>query len=191
MLLRRLLEKLRFKLNTFIKPEMIPFKKKGVITFRSRVSNLSHFSSIENIILEENVFVGHFNYLDGYKTLRIGKGSQVTNYVSILTHSSHNALRMYGEKYIDMISDERAIESAPTSIGTYCYIGPHTVIMPGSKLGKGCIVSAYSYVSGEFPDFSIIRGLPAKVVGDTRKIDKALLEQFPDLNKTHFSNDVH
>ena len=54
------------------------------------------------------------------------------------------------------------------NIGKYTFIGPHSTIMPNTTIGKGCIVSAYSYVKGNYPDFSIISGNPAKIVGDTR-----------------------
>jgi acetyltransferase-like isoleucine patch superfamily enzyme len=53
--------------------------------------------------------------------------------------------------------------------------------MPGSNIGKGCIVSAYSYVKGTFPDYAIISGNPAIVVGDTREMDKEYLDNYPEL----------
>ena len=66
-------------------------------------------------------------------------------------------------------------------IGKYTFIGPHSVIMPGTKIGKGSIVSAYSMVKGDFPEFSIIAGNPAKVVGNTRNIDGPFLQANPEL----------
>ena len=46
------------------------------------------------------------------------------------------------------------------------------------------IVKAYSYVkSGIYPDFAIIAGNPAKVIGDTRSLDKEYLEQYPTLKR--------
>jgi acetyltransferase-like isoleucine patch superfamily enzyme len=68
-------------------------------------------------------------------------------------------------------------------IGKYTFVGPHSVIMPGTKIGKGSIVAAYSMVKGEFPDFSIIAGTPAKVIGDTRKVDEPYLMANPELQK--------
>ena len=53
--------------------------------------------------------------------------------------------------------------------------------MPATKIGKGSIVSAYSYVTGDFPDFSIIQGNPAKRIGDTRDRDKKYLKENPQL----------
>jgi acetyltransferase-like isoleucine patch superfamily enzyme len=53
--------------------------------------------------------------------------------------------------------------------------------MPNTTIGKGSIVTAFAYVEGEFPDFSIISGNPAKIIGDTRQIDKIFLENYPEL----------
>ena len=77
-----------------IKPEIIGLKKSGnKILSNVGVSNMSHLSNKENIYLGENVFIGHFNYIDGFRKVDIGDGCQITNYVSILTHSSHHAIR--------------------------------------------------------------------------------------------------
>jgi hypothetical protein len=58
----------------------------------------------------------------------------------------------------------------PTDIGAYTFIGPHSVVMPGSRIGRGVLVKAYSYVDGEVPDFAVVAGQPAVVVGDTREL---------------------
>ncbi len=49
------------------------------------------------------------------------------------------------------------------------WIGAHSVILSGTKLGRGCILAAGSVVSGEFPPFSIIVGNPARVVSNRKK----------------------
>jgi acetyltransferase-like isoleucine patch superfamily enzyme len=63
--------------------------------------------------------------------------------------------------------------------------------MPNTKIGKGSIVAAYSYVQGEFPDFAIIAGNPAVVIGDTRERDQAVIAQHPELKQYYdeWSND--
>jgi acetyltransferase-like isoleucine patch superfamily enzyme len=48
--------------------------------------------------------------------------------------------------------------------------------MPGTRIGKGSVIAAYSLVKGEFPEFSIISGNPAVVIGDTRTGDKEFLK---------------
>jgi acetyltransferase-like isoleucine patch superfamily enzyme len=39
-----------------------------------------------------------------------------------------------------------------------------SAIMAGTRLGKQCIVGANSVVKGEFPDYCVIVGAPAKIV---------------------------
>ena len=70
--------------------------------------------------------------------------------------------------------------SAPTVIGAYSFIGAHSVLAPGSRIGRGVLVRAFSYVSGEVPDFAIVAGQPATVIGDTREADQAWLLSHPE-----------
>jgi acetyltransferase-like isoleucine patch superfamily enzyme len=69
----------------------------------------------------------------------------------------------------------------PVVIGPYCFIGPHSLIEANSRLGRGCIVCAGSQVRGEFAEFSILEGVPARVIGDSRRADRTLLHRHPEL----------
>lgn len=51
-----------------------------------------------------------------------------------------------------------------TEIGNNCFIGIGVAIQAGTKLGNHCIVGANSVVRGEFPDYSVIAGVPAKIL---------------------------
>jgi acetyltransferase-like isoleucine patch superfamily enzyme len=75
--------------------------------------------------------------------------------------------------------------SGPICIGPYSFIGPHSTIMPNTTIGKGSIVTAYSYVRGEFPDFAIISGNPATVIGSTQDRDRAVLTEHPELKTAY------
>lgn len=44
------------------------------------------------------------------------------------------------------------------------WIGSQSVILPGTFIKTGCVVSSGSIVSGEFPEYSIIMGNPARVI---------------------------
>jgi serine acetyltransferase len=61
------------------------------------------------------------------------------------------------------------------------------VVAPGSRVGKGVLVRAFSYVSGVVPDFAIVAGQPARVVGDTRAVDGPWLDAHPDLRADYDS----
>lgn len=51
-----------------------------------------------------------------------------------------------------------------TSIGEGCFLGYGVAIQAGSKLGKHCVVGTGAVVKGEFPDYSVIVGIPGKIV---------------------------
>ena len=55
---------------------------------------------------------------------------------------------------------------------TYSFIGPHSVIEGWRTLGQRAAWCLHSCVSAaKFPDFAILAGSPATVVGDTRDSD--------------------
>lgn len=178
--------RIRFHLFKWFRPAMVGRYRRsdGSVATNTRVSNTTHIGNPEKLTIGDHVFIGHFNFLDASNGLTIGEGCQVTNYISILTHSSHISIRLYGKAYAG--ADMAGYIKGTVVIGAYTFIGPHCVVMPGTKIGKGCIISAYSYVKGEFPDFSIIGGNPAKVVGDTRKLDERFLKQHPEL-QAHYN----
>jgi acetyltransferase-like isoleucine patch superfamily enzyme len=151
----------------------------------TRVSTHACFEGVEGLVLGDHVFIGHFNRIDGSNGLVIEEGTQVTNYVSILSHSSHKSVRVMGRRYVSDPNPAGYVRRA-TRIGAYSFIGPHSVIAPGAQLGKGVIVQGYSFVSGEVPDFAIVgpqaHGKPAVVLGDTREIDRPLLQRHPELH---------
>lgn len=166
----------------YFKPQMVLGYRNNTFLCNTRVSNTTDIMGTHNLHLGDNVFIGHFNIIDASCGLTIEEGCQIANFVSILTHSSHISVRLYGKHYIKHNGKHVGYLQKKVYIGKYSFIGPHSVIMPGASIGKGSIVSAYSYVeSGKYPDYAILKGNPATQVGDTRNIDKKYLEQYPDL----------
>jgi acetyltransferase-like isoleucine patch superfamily enzyme len=147
----------------------------------TRISNTVDIVAPQYLHLADNVFIGHYNLIEASNGIIIEEGCQISNYISILTHSSHHALRLYGAHYTKFQGKHHGYIRGKVVIGKYTFIGPHSVIMPGSTIGKGSIISAYSLVKGTFPDFAIIAGNPAQVVGDTRNLDKQYLNKHPEL----------
>ena len=184
--------KLKYLYLKTIKPEIIGgfLNRNGIFSQHSAISNMSHISQKGmNLYIDDEVFIGHFNYIDAHNAkITICKNVQITNYVSVLTHSSHNEIRMGKSDNLNKKAYSELLNVDDVYIGAYTYVGPHSVIMPGTNIGKGCIVSAYSYVKGDFPDYSIIRGIPAKIIGSTKDIDAKLLNEFPELTKSYYLN---
>lgn len=137
----------------------------------------------DRLHLSDHVYIGPLNWIEASAGVVIEEGVQVTSHTSIITHSSHRAMRILGRHYVHhdfTMGPPPGWISAPVHIGAYSFIGPHVVLEPGTRLGKGCVVRAGSIVRGEFADFSIVQGQPARVVGDTRTQDETLLMEFPE-----------
>ena len=45
-----------------------------------------------------------------------------------------------------------------------CWIGRRAIIMPGVTIGKGSIIGAGAVVTKDVPEYSIVGGVPAKVI---------------------------
>lgn len=58
---------------------------------------------------------------------------------------------------------------AGVEIDDYSIIATSTVMLPGAKVGKYCLISANSVVAGTYDDNSFISGSPAKYICDLRK----------------------
>jgi len=144
----------------------------------TRISNATRIESPELLDIGDHVYIGPFNLVDASGGLHIGEGCQITTHCALLTHSSHQALRLAGRRYWGA-SDPPGYVRRSTHIGAYTFVGPHSVVAPGSRIGRGVIVRAYSYVDGDVPDFAIVAGQPAKVVGDTREADRDWLVKHP------------
>ena len=159
-------------------------KMNGKAIPETRIGDSTAIVGESGLNLAENVFIGQFNFIEATNGITIEEGCQITNYISVLSHSSHISIRLYGKDY-RKTKDPIGYIKGSVHIGKYTFVGPHSTIMPGTKIGKGSIVSAYSMVKGEFPDFAVIAGNPAKVVGDTRDMDKEYLDKHPELKSSY------
>ncbi len=139
----------------------------------------------DRLSLGDHVYIGPFNFIEASGGVTIGEGVQITHHASIVTHSSHRAQRLLGRRYVEWQGPRPGWVAGPVAIGAYSFIGPHSLVEAGSRLGRGCVVRAGSVVRGEFPDFAVIGGNPAQVLGDSRQADARWLAQYPEL-RAHY-----
>lgn len=119
------------------------------------------------IVFEDGISIGQNFHITsgGQGHLVIGKNTTISGNVFI-TNIDHDyqSLGQHILKQKMIVKDTR--------IGSYCFIGYGVAIQAGTVLGKQCIVGAHSVVRGEFPDYSVIVGIPARVVKRYNPISK-------------------
>ncbi|MBO4498702.1 MAG: acetyltransferase [Bacteroidaceae bacterium] len=62
------------------------------------------------------------------------------------------------------IGDQGMTEPRKVMIGSDVWIGARTIILPGVNVGNGSVIAAGSVVSHNVPEYSIVGGVPAKVI---------------------------
>lgn len=79
------------------------------------------------------------------------------------------AVRIFSENHVFADPDVPIIEQGevPSAvvIGDDVWIGASATILAGAHIGDGCVVAAGAVVRGEIPAYSIVAGVPARVVG--------------------------
>lgn len=97
--------------------------------------------------------IGDRCFLDGRDQLTIG------NHVAIASQ-----VLIYNSEHDIHSSDFKAI-LAPVVIDDYVFIGPRAILLPGIRVGKGAVIAAGAVVTHDVPDFAIVGGVPAKIIG--------------------------
>lgn len=163
------------------------FIHNGVRLENLRISESAIITDATKLEIKDHVYISHYSLLETSNVIHIGEGVQISSFCSIYTHSSHHSIRLYGKEYVNNINLVGYLKGS-VSIGDYTFIGSHTVIMPKTNIGKGCIVCAQSFCKGDYPDYSIIAGNPAVVIGDTRNIDQKYLNENEFLKDIYYEN---
>ena len=115
--------------------------------------------------------------------IEVGKGFKMGQYTSIANDCFVGAaggveigdyvaigqnVRFHSENHGFSDPDKMICEQGTThkgiKIGSDCWIGAGAVFLDGSEIGNGCVVGANAVVSGKFEDYSVIAGVPAKVI---------------------------
>ncbi|MCH9699510.1 MAG: acyltransferase [Gammaproteobacteria bacterium] len=155
----------------------------------TRISSSAKILSHKSLTIGEYCWIGHHSLIDASGGLKIGEGVQISSLNSILTHSSHISIRVLGRDFLKTkYSDRLAYNKAPVKIGDYTFIGSGAIVLPGTTIGKGCVIGAGSVVKGEIPDYSVAIGNPAKVVGTIDDLDKPFLNE-RGIDQTYFDRD--
>ena len=128
----------------------------------SRVLVATSFNNIGRFIrIGNNVGIGEFAHLGGAGGLEIGDECIIGSFLSCHPEN-HN--------YSDV---SRSIRFQGTTregivIGRNCWIGAKVTICDGVTIGEHCVIAAGSVVTRSMPAYSVIGGVPARVLKSIR-----------------------
>lgn len=160
-------------------------RSQGRALAHTRISPAACIEHEDRLTLGDHVYIGPFNFIEASGGITLGEGVQITSHVSIVTHSSHRSMRLLGAHYVDWPGERPGWIAGPVHVGPWSFIGPHSLVEANTRLGRGTIVCAGSFVRGEYPDFVVLEGRPARIVGDSRHADEKLLARQPGL-RAHY-----
>jgi len=120
----------------------VEIQKGSVIGARCKIS--SHTFVCEGVTIEDEVFVGH--------------GVMFTN--DLFPRAVNEGGGLQSEADWTLVT---------TTVRSGASIGSNATIVAGVVIGRGALVGAGAVVTKDVPDNAIVAGVPAAVIGDTRK----------------------
>ncbi|KFD40771.1 hypothetical protein DK28_0215635 [Peptococcaceae bacterium SCADC1_2_3] len=166
------LQSLHFKLRDYTKKKynrvnpfnenLFDWKEKGKYFGGANLTIYDSTIISGDVKIGNNTWIGPFCSLDGSGGLEIGSFCSISSGVRILTHDTVKWSLSGGKK---------SYEYASVHIGNCCFIGVEAVILRGVSIGDHCLIGANALVNKSIPNFSVVAGIPAKVIGKVKLDD--------------------
>jgi len=120
-----------------------------------RASSASYLG--QGLVMGRNSSCDAYSFFGAGGLITIGEDVIMGQHVSFHaeTHkfgSPDTAIRLQG------------ITPLPIMIDDDCWVGANVTFLGGAKIGRSSIVGAGAVVRGEFPPFSVIAGVPARII---------------------------
>jgi acetyltransferase-like isoleucine patch superfamily enzyme len=105
----------------------------------------------------DKVVFGRDNRVTCYLDVEIGAQTLVADWVYV-TDFDHRT-----DDLETPIKDQGIVKS-PVRIGPDCWLGVKVSVLRGTFVGRGSVLAAHAVVRGEFPDWAVVGGVPARVL---------------------------
>jgi len=110
------------------------------------------FYQIQSLDVADNTVINQRVVLDARSGLTIGSNVSISEQAMIYTLQH------------DLDSPDFVVAGGPVVIEDYVFVGPRAIILPGTRLGKGCVVAAGAVVTADVEPYAVVAGVPARKV---------------------------
>lgn len=107
--------------------------------------------------IANNVAVGWYAELDARGGITIDHDTNISSHVIMIT-GSH-----------DIDDPDFTADFKPIHIGHHCWIGTGAMVLQGVTIGDGAVVAAGAVVTKDVPPYTVVGGVPAKVIRERSK----------------------
>lgn len=152
------------KLGRIASPHCISIGKKTYIGSHSYITVWPEYKTQDEepeIIIGEKCKIGAYNHISSTNRIVIGDGFLSGKWVTILDNN-------HGDSSIEQLkmspSDRPMTSKGSVIIGKNVWVGDKSTILPGVTIGEGTVIAANSVVTKSIPPYSIVAGIPARVV---------------------------
>lgn len=127
--------------------------------------------SSKKLVIGNNCKIGDHVHIVASQQVIIGDDCLMASKIFI-SDTSHGKYHGQGASVPNSAPDSRDLISNPVYIGHQVWIGENVVILPGVTIGNGAIIGANAVVNKDVPPYSIVGGIPAKVLKVWQKESK-------------------
>jgi galactoside O-acetyltransferase len=145
----------------FFNPEAI------VMGNNIRIDCFCVISAREKVVLGDNIHIASGASINGSEGVEMGNFSGLSNRVNLFTASDD-----YIQGYLTnpTVPEEfKKVKRGKVVLGEHVIVGCGSIIMPGVTLARGVSIGALSFVSRDVPEYSVVSGNPARVLGTRNK----------------------
>jgi acetyltransferase-like isoleucine patch superfamily enzyme len=122
-----------------------------------RPANMYGGEKGEGLRIGNNSNIGPYSYIGCSGYIEIGDNVMISPRVSIYAEN-HN----YSNTTIPI--KQQGITRQNVKIDDDCWIAANSVILAGVTIGRGSVVAAGSVVTKDIPPYSVVAGVPAKII---------------------------
>jgi maltose O-acetyltransferase len=125
----------------------------------------------QQIVVKDNCYFGNGDRLIVGDRSQLGQNSRLGGSVTLgddVVMGPDVIMMSTSHEFTDSelpINRQGSRAEQPIFIADDVWIGTRVIILPGVNIGRGSVVGAGSVVTKSFPEYSIIAGNPAKLIG--------------------------